>query len=38
VKHTRRIAILAHIVAALWLTPTSVEDLSQQTGKELYQQ
>jgi len=37
VKYTRGIAILAHIVAASWLTPTSAEDLSQQTGNELYQ-
>ena len=36
-KYTRGIAILAHILAASWLTPTSAEDLSQQTGNELYQ-
>ena len=31
------IVMLAHILTIPWLTPASAEDLSHQTGKELYQ-
>ena len=37
VKYRSAITLLAYALAGLWLTPISAEDLSQQTGKELYQ-
>jgi mono/diheme cytochrome c family protein len=36
-KRRCSIVMLAHILTIPWLTPASAEDLSQQTGKELYQ-
>lgn len=36
-KYRSAITLLAYALAGLWLTPISAEDLSHQTGKELYQ-